>query len=122
MLLQFFSWLGALPLSKVISDSTWIYAVIQALHLVALAAFFGALVVVDLRLLGGGFSQQPVARVTRDAQPWLIAGFLGLLVTGIPQLMSGALKEYNSPYFWYKMEILLVAIIFTLTLRRKVTL
>jgi hypothetical protein len=116
----FFLWLQELPLSVAIRESIWFYAVDQALHLVALAMFAGAVLVVDLRLLGRGLREQPVAQVARDAQPWLIGAFLGLAVTGIPQVMSNAMKEYYSPYFWFKMEVLLMAIIFTLTLRRKV--
>jgi cytochrome bd-type quinol oxidase subunit 2 len=117
----FFQWLNELPVSKGINESNWIYAVVQAFHLVALAVFAGAVLVIDLRLMGRGFIQQPLARVARDARPWVIGGFLGLVVTGIPQLMSGANKEYFSGLFWFKMEVLLVAIIFHLTAVRKVT-
>jgi hypothetical protein len=94
----------------------------QALHLVALAIFAGAVLIVDLRLLGHGARQQPLAQVARDAQPWLVGGFVGLVVTGIPQLMSTATKEFYSPVFWIKMEILVVAAIFTFTIRRRVAL
>lgn len=121
-LLPFFEWLDALGPSNFIRESVWIYSVVQALHLVALAVFAGAVLIVDLRLLGRGMRQQPLAQVARDAQPWLILGFGGLVVTGIPQLMATPIKEYYHPYFWLKMEVLLVAVIFTFTLRRKVTL
>lgn len=122
MLLPFFQWLGSLPMSKGISESNWIFAVIQALHLVALSVFAGALLVVDIRLLGRGFKQQPLAQVARDAQPWLIAGLLALIVTGIPQLMSTASKQYASPLFWLKIDVLVAALIFTFIVRRKVVL
>ena len=49
-------------------------------------------------------------------------GFLGLLVTGIPQLISNAMREYYSAFFWFKMEVMVLALIYTFTLRRKVTL
>jgi len=121
-LLPFFEWLEAHPLSVAIRESVWFYAVDQSLHLVFLAVFAGAVLVVDLRLLGRGMRQQPVAHVARDAQSWLIWSFVGLLITGIPQGMSTAMKVYYSPFFWFKMEVMLVALIFTFTLRRKVTL
>ena len=35
--------------------------------------------------------------------------------------MSTAMKEFYSPFFWFKMETLLLAVIFTLTIRREVT-
>ena len=122
MLLPFFEWMEALPISNTIRESVWFYALDQSLHLVALAVFAGAVLVVDLRLMGRGMRETPLAKVARDAQPWLIWSFLALLVTGIPQLLSTAMKEYYSPFWWFKMDVLLVALIYTFTLRRKVTL
>lgn len=122
MLLPFFEWMEALTVSNTIRDSVYIYSLDQALHLVALSVFAGAVLVVDLRLLGRGFTEQPVAQVARDAQPWMMWGFIALLITGIPQLLGTSIKQYYSPMFWLKMDVLLVAIIFTLTIRRKVTL
>jgi hypothetical protein len=84
--------------------------------------FAGAVLIVDLRLLGGGAKDQPVAHVARDAEPWLIAALIGLTITGIPQLIANALREYRSDLFWMKMAILLVAMIYTFTLRRNITL
>jgi putative copper export protein len=120
MLLPFFKWLGDAPASLFIRDSVWIYAIDQCLHLVALAVFAGAVLIVDLRLLGGGLKDRPIAQVARDAQPWLVWALVGLVVTGIPQLMSNAIKEYYSIIFWIKMGLLLPAFIFTFTIRNKV--
>jgi ABC-type bacteriocin/lantibiotic exporter with double-glycine peptidase domain len=121
-MMPFFEWLNELPLSTMIRESIWISPVVNVLHLLALVVFAGSVLIVDLRLLGRRATGQPVSQVARDAQPWLIVGFLGLLVTGIPQLISNAMREYFSAFFWFKMEVMLVALIFTFTLRRKVTL
>ena len=118
----FVDWLQNLPLSTAIRDSVWIYAVDQSMHLVVLTILAGAILIVDMRLLGLGVKRQPVAQVARDAQPWLIGGLLGMVATGIPQLMSNATKEYYSPFYWQKMEFLLAALIFTFTIRRSITL
>jgi hypothetical protein len=114
----FFTYLGDLAVSKAINSSAWMYAVIQSFHLVALAVFGGALLVGDLRLLGRGFKEQPLREVARDVNPWLIWGFIAVVATGVPQLLAGALKEYNSDIFWLKMQILLGATIFMFTVRR----
>lgn len=119
-LLPLFEWLEVLPVSNALRVTTWFYALDQALHLVALAVFIGALFMVDLRLLGRGARHQPLAQVAREAQPWLVGGFIALAITGIPQMMATAVKEFYSPYFWFKMEVLLVAAIFTFTIRHKV--
>lgn len=120
-LLPFFEWMENLPISLAIKNSVWIYPFDQSVHLIALAVFAGAVVIVDLRLLGRGLTRQPLAQVARDAQPWLVGGFLMLVLTGVPQLMSNATKEYYSPLFWAKMYIIVPALIFTFTLRHKVT-
>ena len=92
----------------------------QALHLVSLGFLAGALLVVDLRLMGGGFAKQPTAVVARDARPWLIGSMIAMVLTGVPQFISLATKEYESPYFRWKMLMLLIALIFTFTIRRRV--
>jgi len=118
---SYFAAIAAWPVSRAINESAWIFPVIQAFHLVALAVLAGALLVVDLRLLGKGFSQPPIARVARDARPWLLGGIAGMALTGIPQFISLATKEYNSEFFQNKMLFLLAALIFTFTVRRMVT-
>jgi putative copper export protein len=121
VLQPYFEWLNNLPVSVAINESGWIAAVIQAFHLLALVLFTGGVLVVDLRLLGSGLTQEPVSRVARDSRPWLTWGLIGLTVTGIPQLMSLAQKEYDSEFFWVKMYFLVAALVFTFTVRRKVT-
>lgn len=122
-LLPFFRWCESLAVSDTIRNSLWMFAVVQSIHLCVLAVLAGAILIVDLRLLGRGLKQQPVAQVARDAQPWLVWSLFGMLVTGLPQFISNALSRYyTSPIFWWKMGILLLAIIFTFTVRRKVTL
>jgi len=121
-LLPFFQWMESLPISHAIQSAAWYSPIIQVIHLVALATFAGAVVVVDLRLMGLGLNRRPLAQVARDAHPWLVGGLVVLLITGIPQVLSLAMKQYYSPFFWWKMEGLAVATIFTFTLRRKVTL
>jgi hypothetical protein len=121
MLEPFFNWLGALPISQFIGQSIWIFPLVQAIHLVFLALFGGAILIVDLRLLNFGMRSQPVSQVAGDAWPWLITGFIGMVLTGLPQLMQNASREYFSEYFWYKMYLIAFGLILILTVRRKVT-
>ena len=107
-------------ISKAINESSWIFAVVQAFHLVALAFLAGAVLMVDLRLLGKGFSSQPTASVARDARPWLLGSIVAMVLTGIPQFISLAPKEFESPYFRWKMALLLTVLVFTFTIKRYV--
>ena len=121
MLLSFFQWMSNLPFSKGLGASAWAFALIQALHLVALAVFAGAVLIVDLRLMGRVLKERPVSQVANDARPWLIWGFVALTITGIPQLMQNAMREYYSVFFWIKMVFLTLALVFGATLRRRAT-
>ena len=118
----FFDWMQALPMSAYFLETTWASPIIQVIHLVALMIFSGAVLIVDVRLLGRGLTDTPLDKLARSAEPWLIGSFVGLLLTGIPQLTSLALKQYFSPFFWWKMQLLLLGLVFTFTIRRKVTL
>ena len=122
MLQGFFEWLlGYCRSGQAIGSSIWVFPLVQAIHLVFLALFAGAILIVDLRLLGLGMRMQPVSQVARDARPWLIAGFLGMVATGVPQLMQNASREYFSEFFWYKMYLIAIGLILIVTIRRKMT-
>ena len=114
----FFLWMAELSLSQWVLNSTWAQPIVQVLHLVALAVFAGAVLVVDLRLLGVGLVKTPLPKVAGEAMPWMIWAFVALFITGMPSLMSLALKQYYSPFFWWKMYLVLAAIILTFTFRR----
>jgi putative copper export protein len=121
-LLPYFEAMNDLALSAAIRESLWMVAVINTLHLLFLVMFAGAVLIVDLRLLGRGASEQPLSHVARDAQPWLVTALIGLTLTGVPQFLSNALREYHSYLFWMKMAVLLVALVYTFTFRRRITL
>jgi hypothetical protein len=105
-----------------IRDSLWLFPVIEALHLVAFAALGGALLLVDLRLLGLAFRSQPVARLARDAWPWLVGSVALALASGTLLFLSESVKLYHSEPFWVKVSCLGPALLFTFTVRRRVTL
>src|SRR3970040_1262260 len=111
MLLPFFYCLNGLPVSQAIGSSIWIFPLVQAIHLVFLALFAGAILIVDLRLLGLGLRMPPVSQGARDARPWLITGFIGMVATGLPQLMQNASREYFSEFIWYKMYLIAFGLI-----------
>jgi len=85
--------------------------------LLALAVFAGALVILDLRFMGTGLTREPLSEIASQARPWLVAGFWGLVVTGLFQLALQPVKEYYSDMFNFKMKVMLVAIIFTFVVR-----
>jgi hypothetical protein len=120
-LLPYFQAIEFSSLGQLIKNSAWAFAVIESIHLLALAVIGGAVLLVDLRMLGFGLRAQPLRDLARDARPWLIGSLAVLLVTGLLLFVSEAVKCYYSTPFWVKMTSLLLATTFTFTVRAKVT-
>lgn len=119
-LLSFFEWCEATALGATIRGSKWLFPVIESVHLLGLAVLGGAILLVDLRLLGLGLKRQPVAQLARDAQPWLVGSVLVMLGTGVSLFLSESIKCYYSSAFWVKMTTLPLALLFTSTVRWRV--
>src|SRR5262245_7566926 len=122
MLWSFFQWCEATSLGTAIRTSPWAFAVIESVHLLGLSVIGGAVLLVDLRLLGLGLKNQRVADVARATDPWFVGSLAVMLVTGIALFLSESTKCYGSAAFWVKMRSLALAMIFAFTIRRRVTL
>ena len=118
MLQPFFQWMGGLPFSAFFLETVWPTPIIQCIHLIAVSVFAGALLIVDLRLLGSGLTSSSIPKLAGAAQPWLIGSFVVLVLSGMPQMMSTALKQYYSPFFWWKMEMVGLGLIVTFVVRK----
>lgn len=119
-LLPVFQWLEDTTIGVVIRDSLWLFPVIEAVHLLALALIGGTILIVDLRLLGFGIRSQSSAALAKALHPWLVGGLMTMVATGVPMFLSEAIKCYYSPPFWYKMSFFVVALLYTFTVRKRV--
>jgi hypothetical protein len=118
--LPFFEWCEATWLGTAVRESVWAFPVIEALHLLGLSLLGGALLIVDLRMLGLGLTRQSIAELARDARPWLITSLTVMVSTGVPLFLSEAVKCYYSTPFRVKVIALPVALLFTFLVRDRV--
>ena len=121
MLLPFFQWCESLWLGQFVVGSNWLFPVIEAVHLLFLSLLGGAVLVVDLRLLGLGLKGRSASELWRAARPWTIAAVAGMIATGVPLFLSEAIKCYYNDSFWVKMTTLPIAIAFAFTIRARAT-
>lgn len=121
MLLPFFNWIQELPMIASMQQSVWLQPTFNVMHLLAVAVFAGAVLIVDLRLMGAGLTAQPLGQVAGDARPWLRGSFLAVFLTGLPQFATLAIRNYYNDFFWYKMTALGLAIVYTFTIRQRLT-
>jgi len=122
MLLPFFQWCETVWLGRVVVESLWLFPLIEAVHLLALSVLGGAVLLVDLRMLGFGLKNRTVAELARNARPFLIGAIVVMFSTGIPLFLSEPTKCYYSPAFWVKMWTLATALVFTFAIRNRVAL
>ena len=118
--LEFCRWVQYAPPLVAMRQSPWVFPVVATVHLMGLALIGGAVLVVDLRLLGLGLRQQPVAPLARDAERWLFRGLLVMVSTGALLFMCFATKYYYLTFFWVKMAALCLVVAFTLSVHRRV--
>src|SRR5262249_18119506 len=117
-LFKFFdkSWIG-----KIVSDSRWLFPAIEAVHIVALALLFGAILMLNLRLLGITMTHKSIAQLARELAPWVLCSLIIILTSGFMLFASEAMKAYASVPFQVKMLFLIAAIIFHYTAIKRVT-
>ncbi len=117
-LLEVFQWIQYSPLLVAMRGSPWFFPMIAGIHLLGLAMLSGAVLLVDLRLLGLGLSRQPVAVLARDAERWLMASLAVMVPTGTLLFMCFATKYYYLTAFWVKLASLVLVLAFTFVVRR----
>jgi hypothetical protein len=122
MLLPLFEWFEASFLGQVVRTSVWLFPVTEAIHLLGLCLLGGAVLVVDLRMLGLGLTRQPIAELARAVRPWLVWAIVVLVTTGVLLFLSEAVKCYYNTSFWVKITTLPIAIAFTFAVRQRVAL
>ena len=119
-LYHLFETLEATPVGAGIKDSVWLFPAIETIHLLALATLGGAILLLDLRLLGVGLTGQSTSTVERETRPWLIGAIAAMMATGMLLGLSEAVKLYDKQAFWVKMIALAAALAFTFGVRNPI--
>ena len=100
-----------------VRESNWIFPMIQCIHLLSIALLGGAVLTVDLSLIGVALRPQQPSLVERSARPWLNLSVTVVVITGVLMGFAEALKLYDRQAFFVKMLVLGIAILFTYALR-----
>jgi len=117
----FFHWCEGTGLGSMIQQSKWSFAVIETIHIMALAVLLGSFLIVDLRLFGLGMKKLTVAEVATQFGVTSWVSFIVMVATGIPMYLSEAVRLSTSSPFFYKMVFLCLALLFHLTVHRRAT-
>jgi hypothetical protein len=107
------------PSTNPLNNNEWSFPLLEIIHIASFAVSIGTIAIVDLRL-GIGMRRQSAAQLLKDTTPWTLVALAIVLISG-PMIFSSDPNMYlHNPGFIFKMEALLVAIVYNYTIHRKV--
>lgn len=109
MLLAICRWLQQTGWATAIRDSSWLFPIIETVHIFGIISLVGSTSILDLRLMGLTFRDESVSKLARRFLPWAWFGFVVQVSTGFSMFASEAAKMYGNWAFQMKMLLILVA-------------
>jgi hypothetical protein len=116
----FFAWMDETQISLYIKSTTWVFPLVETIHILSLAVLLGSLFLIDLRLLGIAVRKWSPAQILEQLQSFINWSVVIILVTGITLFVSEPRKLFDNAAFGPKMIILVLAIVFQYTLYPRV--
>jgi len=108
-LFRFCVWLSERPSSIALHKSVWVYPIIESVHVLGLTLFVGLAILMDVRLAGIGLRKSSASYVARQVLPWIIAGFIPMVISGTLLFYSNPVKFYGNIFFRVKAVLLILA-------------
>jgi hypothetical protein len=119
---EILTWLAASALGEAVRSKAWLFPTLEILHFLGLCMLMGALLVLDLRLLGIA-RRVPIGPATRYI-PIAAAGFAICAITGIGFISSDPFNYASNWSFKLKLVLVLIAglnaLAFEILERRKI--
>ena len=85
----------------------WLWPIMEILHFIGLSLLLGALIVIDLRMIG--FFRGMDIRATHALLPWVFVGFALNLVTGVLFFFGDPFRYASHTGFQLKMILVVIA-------------
>ncbi len=100
-------WIKSTAVSKLMLQSSIAFSLSETLHFIGLCIMLGALLVIDLRILG--VMKSTPASVVLKFVPLAVLGFAINLLTGLAFIASNPLGYFTNWMFWTKMGLVTLA-------------
>jgi hypothetical protein len=124
---ELLAWIEASPLGRIMRESgPWTYALVNLAHILGIASLFGAILVLDLRLLGMGIGgikngtarRLPFAPLAAAAVPVARSGFLLAVASGVSLLSANATDYEGNPFLLIKFPAIAIGLVNAVLLGR----
>jgi hypothetical protein len=101
-LYAFLAWLQGSAVGHAMRESgVWTYGVVNLIHILGVASLFGALLVLDLRLLGL-WRKVAIAAISEPTVPIATIGFFVAVSSGVCLLATKATEYVDNPFIYIK--------------------
>lgn len=117
----FFLWCEHVWPATWLKETTWVFAIVETIHIMVLAVLLGTIFLLDMRLLGFAMKRRSVSKLARDFAPWTVVSVILMVITGLMLFMSEAVKLSASAPFFFKMVFLLMAVTTQLAVHHRVS-
>jgi hypothetical protein len=96
------AWLQGSALGHAMRESgVWTYGVVNLIHILGVASLFGAVLVLDLRLVGC-WRNIALAAISRPTVPIATIGFIVAALSGVCLLATKATEYVGNPFVYIK--------------------
>jgi len=115
----FAEWLSQTSVSLAIQSHEWVIPTIQSIHILAICAFVGSVLMIDLHVLGWAWREHSLADTTKRFGPWIWWPLGVLLVTGALMIVGEPPRQLLAISFWMKMALVVSTASIQMTLVRR---
>lgn len=108
-ILQLCERLQSVGWATALRESTLAFPFVEGLHLIGLAFILGPVLMLDFRLAGMAWRDQPVSKIAKTFVPWSLVGAVIMFSTGIALFSAEAVRCWESGWFRIKLVLLFLA-------------
>lgn len=113
-------WISNTKASLWIGTHFWAIPFFQVTHILAIAAAFGSVLMIETRILGFTGAGRTMSETSRRYLPWIWWSLLVLILSGLMMIIGEPVRELINPVFWIKMALVIVVILVTLAFQASV--
>ena len=110
-MLDWLAWLEASALADFVRNTgPYTYGIVNLFHVFGIALLFGAIAVLDMRLLGF-WKPIPIAHLAKPIVPSAGFGLILALFSGVTLFSVQATEYYYNPFLYIKLSVLVLGIV-----------
>ena len=110
-MLELMAWLESSALAEFLRGlGIWTYGLLNLAHIIGISSLFGAVLVLDLRLLGL-WRSIPAASLIRPTVPLAACGFVLAVASGIMMLSFNATEYHGNPFLYVKLPVIVAGLV-----------